>query len=137
MNRQITRCLFRKSTVFVNVKVRFRLCKGVKIMSACRHPYCSVENFHPRSTAALCSTGSVDSTGSDFGITPVDTFGLQNIYFLSVFSQTCDCVCIPIFVTTLPEWLSGTEPLPHTPRCRASVLVVFVVFCVHMHSFAV
>ena len=24
-------------------------------------------------------------------------------------------VCIPILVTTLPEWLSGTEPLPHTP----------------------
>ena len=82
-------------------------------------------------------------------------------------------VCIPILVTTFPEWLSGTEPLPHTPgavrpssynskcvcvysnsrndvprvaqrygtiaahtRRRASVLVVFVVFCVHMHSFA-
>ena len=25
------------------------------------------------------------------------------------------CVCIPILVTTFPEWLSGTEPLPHTP----------------------
>ena len=24
-------------------------------------------------------------------------------------------VCIPIRVTTFPEWLSGTEPLPHTP----------------------
>ena len=36
-----------------------------------RHPYCSVENRNPRSTAALRSTGSVDSTGSDFGITPV------------------------------------------------------------------
>ena len=34
---------------------------------------------------------------------------------------------------TFPEWLSGTEPLPHTP---GAVLVVFVVFCVHMHSFA-
>ena len=39
------------------------------------------------------------------------------------------CVCIPILVTTFPEWLSGTEPLPHTH------LVVFVVFCVHMHNF--
>ena len=38
------------------------------------------------------------------------------------------CVCIPILVTTFPEWLSGTEPLPHTT-------VVFVVFCVHMYSF--
>ena len=26
-----------------------------------------------------------------------------------------ECVCIPILVTTFPEWLSGTEPLPHTP----------------------
>ena len=25
------------------------------------------------------------------------------------------CVCIPIRVTTFPEWLSGKEPLPHTP----------------------
>ena len=25
------------------------------------------------------------------------------------------CVCIPILVTTFPEWLGGTEPLPHTP----------------------
>ena len=24
-------------------------------------------------------------------------------------------VCIPILVTTFPEWLSGTEPLLHTP----------------------
>ena len=24
-------------------------------------------------------------------------------------------VCITILVTTFPEWLSGTEPLPHTP----------------------
>ena len=41
------------------------------------------------------------------------------------------CVCIPILVTTFPEWLSGTEPLPHTPGAvRPSS------FCVHMHSFA-
>ena len=25
------------------------------------------------------------------------------------------CVCVPILVTTFPEWLSDTEPLPHTP----------------------
>ena len=42
--------------------------------------------------------------------------------------------CIPILVTTFPERLSGTEPLPHTParcvhlRCACSVL--------HMFSFA-
>ena len=27
----------------------------------------------------------------------------------------CVCVCIPILVKTFPEWLIGTEPLPHTP----------------------
>ena len=43
-------------------------------------------------------------------------------------------MCIQILVTTFPEWLSGTEQLPHIRR-RASVCVVFVVFCVHMHSF--
>ena len=43
-------------------------------------------------------------------------------------------VCIPILVTTFPEWLSGTEPLPHTPGAvRPSS---FVVFCVHVYSFA-
>ena len=30
-------------------------------------------------------------------------------------SHVCVCVFIPILVTTFPEWLSGTEPLPHTP----------------------
>ena len=54
-------------------------------------------------------------------------------YTLSL--SLCVCVCIPILVTTFPEWLSGTEPLPHTRR-RASVLVVFELFSVHMHSFA-
>ena len=44
--------------------------KGVKIMSLCRHPCCSVKNRNPRLTAALRSTGSVDSTGNEFGITP-------------------------------------------------------------------
>ena len=29
--------------------------------------------------------------------------------------ETIVCVCIPILVTTFPEWLCGTEPLPHTP----------------------
>ena len=44
------------------------------------------------------------------------------------------CVCIPILVTTFPKWLSGTEPLPHTPgavhpRCVCSVLHACVQFC--------
>ena len=33
--------------------------------------------------------------------------------------------CFPILITTFPEWLS-----------RASVLVVCVAFCMHMHNFA-
>ena len=47
----------------------------------------------------------------------------------------CGCVCIPILVTTLPEWLSCMEPLPHTPvavrpsRCVYSVLRAHVQFC--------
>ena len=44
------------------------------------------------------------------------------------------CVCIPILVTTFPEGFSGITAA-HTRR-RSSVLVVFVVFCVHMYSFA-
>ena len=35
-----------------------------------------------------------------------------SIPYLSV--RVCVCVFIPIPVTTFPEWLSGTEPLPHT-----------------------
>ena len=37
-------------------------------------------------------------------------------------------MCVPILVTTFPEWLSSTEPLPHTPapfvrpRCVCSVM---------------
>ena len=45
------------------------------------------------------------------------------------------CVCVSILVTTFPEWLRGTEPLPHSRRYE-SILIVFVVFCLHMHSLA-
>ena len=45
------------------------------------------------------------------------------------------CMCIPILVTTFSEWLSGTEPLPHTPSTVYPSL--FVVFCMHVYSFAV
>ena len=34
------------------------------------------------------------------------------------------------------EWLSGTEPLPHTPGALRPSSFVFVVFCVHVYSFA-
>ena len=30
-------------------------------------------------------------------------------------SEMCVCVCVPILAMTFPEWLSGTETLPHTP----------------------
>ena len=44
--------------------------------------------------------------------------------------------CFPILITTFPEWLSSIEPLPTHTRRRASVLVVCVIFCMHMHNFA-
>ena len=46
------------------------------------------------------------------------------------------CVCIPILVMTFPEWLSGIGSIATHTRSRASVLVAFVVFCMHMNSFA-
>ena len=49
------------------------------------------------------------------------------------------CVCVPILVTTFPEWLSDTEPLPHTPStvrlsslclaCTCTVLPVWQGGC--------
>ena len=40
------------------------------------------------------------------------------------------CVCVPILVTTFPEWLSGTEPLPHTPGAvRPSSLCLYCFAC--------
>ena len=52
-------------------------------------------------------------------------------------SLVCVCVCIPVLVRDdvprVAQWY-GTIAA-HTRR-RASVLVLFVVFCVHMHSFA-
>ena len=55
-----------------------------------------------------------------------DILGLQNMFFQHLFSQTCEGFCLNLFILFL---------LAHT-RHRASVLVVFVVFCMHMHSFA-
>ena len=50
--------------------------------------------------------------------------------------HVCVCVCIPVLVTTFPEWLSGTEPLPHShpapcvrPHCVCSVLRAHAQFC--------
>ena len=46
------------------------------------------------------------------------------------------CVCIPILVRTFPEWLSGTEPLPHTPGAVCLSSLCLKCFCVHMYSWA-
>ena len=47
------------------------------------------------------------------------SMNIDNVYL----DLECVCVCVPILVTTFPEWLSGTEPLPHTPGAvRPSLL---------------
>ena len=47
------------------------------------------------------------------------------------------CVCIPILVTfDVPRVAQRYVTIAAHTRRPASVLVVFVVFCVHMHSFA-
>ena len=45
----------------------------------------------------------------------------------------CVCVCIPILVTMFPEWLSGTEPLPHIPDRRVRPRCVYSVLRVDAH----
>ena len=62
----------------------------------------------------------------------------HNICFKEVIWKImCKCVCISILVMMFPEWLSGTEPLLHTPGVVRQSSLCFVEFCVHMHSFAV
>ena len=51
------------------------------------------------------------------------------LFFLLNYVKMCVYVRNPILVMTFHEWLSGTEPWPPTPS-------VFVVFCMHMYSFA-
>ena len=46
------------------------------------------------------------------------------------------CVCIPILVTTFPAVAQRYGTIAAHTRRRASVLVMFVVFCVPMYSFA-
>ena len=53
-----------------------------------------------------------------------------------VMNLSCMYVCIPILVTTFPEWLSGKEPLPHTPGAVRPSLLCLKCFCMHMSSFA-
>ena len=62
-----------------------------------------------------------DKTGFSWTCKPV-CLRIPTKYFGTA---ACVCVCIPILVTTFPEWLSGTEPLPHTPGAvRPSLLCV-------------
>ena len=55
--------------------------------------------------------------------------------YLSIQADKCSIshVRIPILVTTFPEWLSDTEPLPHTScvrlRCVCSVLRAHAQYC--------
>ena len=58
------------------------------------------------------------------------------IYIYCVCVCVCVCVCIPILVTTFPQVAQRYGTIAAHTRHRASVLVVFVVFCVHMHNFA-
>ena len=46
------------------------------------------------------------------------------------------CVCIPVLVTTFPEWLSGKEPWPRTPGAVRPSSSCLQCVCVHMYSFA-
>ena len=50
--------------------------------------------------------------------------------------RTRVCVCVPILETTFPRVAQRYGTIAAHTRRRASVLVVFVVFCVHMYSFA-
>ena len=58
------------------------------------------------------------------------SLGCMSLYWSFVVS-----VCIPILETKFPEWLSGSEPLPHTPgavrqsSCVCSVLRAHAQFC--------
>ena len=46
-----------------------------------------------------------------------------------LFHTSIACVCIPILVTTFLEWLSGTEPLPHTTGAvRPSSSIAFILY---------
>ena len=58
----------------------------------------------------------------------------------------CVCVCVSVCVCVQLNWANSRSDVPrvaqrygtiaaHTRR-HASVLIVFVVFCVHMYSFA-
>ena len=40
-------------------------------------------------------------------------------------------VCIPVLVTTFPEWLSGTEPLPLPPGAVRPSSYVCSILCAH------
>ena len=79
----MTRCLFKQLTAFVNVNSYVFASPRASISPYPAVDICTVRSktvflgrqqlyaVPARSTAALRSTSSVDSTGSDFGITPV------------------------------------------------------------------
>ena len=88
--------VFKTSTAFVNVKTYvFASLRASKLGHSYVCPYCLVESRIIWSTAILRTTDSVDSGGSDFVITPVQT-AFDNILctlslklVLFILSQVC------------------------------------------------
>ena len=57
----------------------------------------------------------------------------------SLFFDVCVCVCVCVYFNSrnhVPRVAQRYGTIAAHTRRRASVLVVFVVFCVHMYSFA-
>ena len=57
------------------------------------------------------------------------------IYVWRAGAYVCVCLCIAMLVMTFPEWLKRYGTIAAHTRRSVSVLV-FVVLCVHMYSFA-
>ena len=85
-----------------------------------------------RGHSLTLDTGSHSMKISNFS--PEATGPFVTKYYIE--PSWCVRMCVSILVTTVPRvaQLYGTIAA-HTRR-RTSVLVVFVVFCVHMYSFA-
>ena len=60
----------------------------------------------------------------------------MNVFWSDLITMVPECVCIPILVTTFPRVAQRYGTIAAHTRQRASVLVVFVMFYVHIYSFA-
>ena len=66
-------------------------------------------------------------------------FGRRYVHAASPCKQCCTCVCVCVYSNSrndVPQVAQQYGTIAANTRRRASVPVVFVVFCVHMHSFA-